>query len=116
MWCLDIFLDWYYGAIFLVLVFRIWIVHLAIIYVLWFLSLCSQLIGWTPLVEMKNIAKKEGVQARLVGKMEAYQPLCSVKDRSALRCVHAKHLHRFLIDIVHFFLQLFTFFYSDQTI
>ncbi|BAF19798.1 cysteine synthase-like [Oryza sativa Japonica Group] len=47
----------------------------------------TQLIGWTPLVEMKNIAKNEGVQARLVGKMEAYQPLCSVKDRSALRMI-----------------------------
>uniref|UniRef100_A0ACD6AH10 Uncharacterized protein n=2 Tax=Avena sativa TaxID=4498 RepID=A0ACD6AH10_AVESA len=33
---------------------------------------------------MKNIAKKDGIKARLVGKMEAYQLLCSVKDRSAL--------------------------------
>lgn len=47
----------------------------------------TELIGWTPLVEMKNIAKKDGVKARLVGKMEAYQPLCSVKDRSALRMI-----------------------------
>uniref|UniRef100_A0ACD5ZSM0 Uncharacterized protein n=1 Tax=Avena sativa TaxID=4498 RepID=A0ACD5ZSM0_AVESA len=47
----------------------------------------TQLIGWTPLVEMKNIAKKDGIEARLVGKMEAYQPLCSVKDRSALRMI-----------------------------
>lgn len=47
----------------------------------------TQLIGWTPLIEMKNIAKKDGVEARLVGKMEAYQPLCSVKDRSALRMI-----------------------------
>lgn len=48
-----------------------------------------QLIGWTPLIEMKNIAKKDGIEARLVGKMEAYQPLCSVKDRSALGCANA---------------------------
>uniref|UniRef100_A0A0E0PZ83 Tryptophan synthase beta chain-like PALP domain-containing protein n=1 Tax=Oryza rufipogon TaxID=4529 RepID=A0A0E0PZ83_ORYRU len=47
----------------------------------------AQLIGWTPLIEMKNIAKKEGIQARLVGKMEAYQPLFSVKDRTALGMV-----------------------------
>ncbi|KAK1610850.1 hypothetical protein QYE76_034523 [Lolium multiflorum] len=47
----------------------------------------TELIGWTPLVEMKNIAKKYGIKARLVGKMEAYQPLCSVKDRSALRMI-----------------------------
>uniref|UniRef100_A0A0E0AAZ8 Tryptophan synthase beta chain-like PALP domain-containing protein n=1 Tax=Oryza glumipatula TaxID=40148 RepID=A0A0E0AAZ8_9ORYZ len=45
------------------------------------------LIGWTPLVEMKNIAKKDGVEARLVGKMEAYHPLGSVKERSALRVI-----------------------------
>lgn len=48
------------------------------------INLVVQLIGWTPLIEMKNIAKKEGIQARLVGKMEAYQPLFSVKDRTAL--------------------------------
>jgi hypothetical protein len=44
-----------------------------------------QLIGWTPLVEIKRIVSKDGVDARIVGKVEAYQPLCSVKDRSALR-------------------------------
>lgn len=44
-----------------------------------------QLIGWTPLIELKNIAKKDGIAARLVGKIEPYQPLSSVKDRSALR-------------------------------
>ena len=44
-----------------------------------------QLIGWTPLIELKRITGKDGVDARIVGKVEAYQPLCSVKDRSALR-------------------------------
>ncbi|CAL5051064.1 unnamed protein product [Urochloa decumbens] len=47
----------------------------------------TQLIGWTPLIELKRIASKGGVDARIVGKMEAYQPLCSVKDRSALRMI-----------------------------
>ncbi|CAL4970550.1 unnamed protein product [Urochloa decumbens] len=47
----------------------------------------TQLIGWTPLVEMKNIAKKDGIKARLIGKVEPYQPLSSVKDRSALRLI-----------------------------
>ncbi|KAG8069656.1 hypothetical protein GUJ93_ZPchr0006g41954 [Zizania palustris] len=47
----------------------------------------TELIGWTPLVELKRIAKKDGVDARIVGKIEAYQPLCSVKDRSALRMI-----------------------------
>ncbi|CAN6250840.1 unnamed protein product [Urochloa humidicola] len=46
-----------------------------------------KLIGWTPLVEMKNIAKKDGINARLIGKIEPYQPLSSVKDRSALRLI-----------------------------
>uniref|UniRef100_A0A0D3GHY0 Glycosyltransferase subfamily 4-like N-terminal domain-containing protein n=1 Tax=Oryza barthii TaxID=65489 RepID=A0A0D3GHY0_9ORYZ len=49
------------------------------------LPLVNQLIGWTPLIEMKNIPKKEGIQTRLIGKMETYQPLFSVKDRTALR-------------------------------
>jgi hypothetical protein len=44
-----------------------------------------QLIGWTPLIELKRITSKAGIDARIVGKMEAYQPLCSIKDRSALR-------------------------------
>lgn len=44
-----------------------------------------QLIGWTPLVELKRITSKAGIDARIVGKIEAYQPLCSIKDRSALR-------------------------------
>uniref|UniRef100_A0A0E0IPQ3 Tryptophan synthase beta chain-like PALP domain-containing protein n=1 Tax=Oryza nivara TaxID=4536 RepID=A0A0E0IPQ3_ORYNI len=47
----------------------------------------TQLIGWTPLVELKRIASKDGIDARIVGKVEAYQPLCSVKDRSALRMI-----------------------------
>ena len=44
-----------------------------------------QLIGWTPLIELKRIGGKDGVDARIIGKAEAYQPLCSVKDRCALR-------------------------------
>lgn len=46
-----------------------------------------QLIGWTPLVELKIIVEKEEINVRLIAKMEAYQPLSSVKDRSALRFV-----------------------------
>ncbi|TVU33113.1 hypothetical protein EJB05_24898, partial [Eragrostis curvula] len=47
----------------------------------------TQLIGWTPLIELKNIAKNDGIDARLIGKIEPYQPLSSVKDRSALRLI-----------------------------
>lgn len=39
------------------------------------------------MIELKRIAEKDGVTARLIGKIEPYQPLCSVKDRSALRLV-----------------------------
>ncbi|KAF7089540.1 hypothetical protein CFC21_092493 [Triticum aestivum] len=47
----------------------------------------TQLIGWTPLIELRNIAEKDGIGARLIGKIEPYQPLSSVKDRSALRLI-----------------------------
>ncbi|KAL6606655.1 hypothetical protein ACP70R_042308 [Stipagrostis hirtigluma subsp. patula] len=47
----------------------------------------TQLIGWTPLIELKWITNKEAIDARIVGKIEAYQPLCSIKDRSALRMI-----------------------------
>ncbi|CAL5036787.1 unnamed protein product [Urochloa decumbens] len=46
-----------------------------------------QLVGWTPLIELKRITQKDEASARIVGKLEYYQPLCSVKDRSALRMV-----------------------------
>ncbi|KAJ3691971.1 hypothetical protein LUZ60_012321 [Juncus effusus] len=47
----------------------------------------TELIGWTPLVEMKKITEKDGLNVRLIGKLEFYQPLSSVKDRGALRMI-----------------------------
>ncbi|KAJ3691972.1 hypothetical protein LUZ60_012322 [Juncus effusus] len=47
----------------------------------------TELIGWTPLVEMKKIKEKDGLNVRLVGKLEFYQPLSSVKDRGAFRMI-----------------------------
>ncbi|KAJ4789095.1 Cysteine synthase [Rhynchospora pubera] len=47
----------------------------------------GELIGWTPLVELKKISEKDGLDARLVAKLDFYQPLSSVKDRSALRMI-----------------------------
>lgn len=49
----------------------------------------TQLVGWTPLVELNRITGKgkDAMAARVVGKLELYQPLCSVKDRSALRMI-----------------------------
>ncbi|KAI5059629.1 hypothetical protein GOP47_0025948 [Adiantum capillus-veneris] len=53
----------------------------------------TQLIGWTPLVELKNIASKEGAVARIVGKLECQQPLGSVKDRIALPMIEDAEKH-----------------------
>lgn len=41
------------------------------------------LIGNTPLVEVQNIEKEEGLQARLLVKLEYFNPAGSVKDRIA---------------------------------
>ena len=41
------------------------------------------LIGHTPLVEFKHIEKKFGLEARLLAKLEYFNPAGSVKDRIA---------------------------------
>lgn len=41
----------------------------------------TDLIGNTPLLELKNIAKKLGLKAQIVAKLESFNPLSSVKDR-----------------------------------
>ncbi len=43
----------------------------------------DQLIGKTPLLELSNIEKKEGLEARILGKLEYFNPAGSVKDRIA---------------------------------
>ena len=43
----------------------------------------DQLIGHTPLLELTNIEKAEGLKARLIGKLEYFNPAGSVKDRIA---------------------------------
>lgn len=43
----------------------------------------EQLIGRTPLLEMKNIEKKYGLKAHLLAKLEYFNPAGSVKDRVA---------------------------------
>jgi cysteine synthase A len=47
----------------------------------------TELIGNTPLVQLSNFAKKQGVKAKLIVKLEAYNPASSVKDRIALSMV-----------------------------
>lgn len=43
----------------------------------------DQLIGKTPLLELSNIEKKEHLEARLLAKLEYFNPAGSVKDRVA---------------------------------
>ncbi len=49
----------------------------------------TELIGSTPLVEVKNIEKSEGLNARILVKVEAFNPGGSVKDRIALAMIEA---------------------------
>ncbi|MDD5932547.1 MAG: cysteine synthase A [Oscillospiraceae bacterium] len=43
----------------------------------------DQLIGKTPLLELVHIEKNEGLEARILGKLEYFNPAGSVKDRIA---------------------------------
>ena len=45
----------------------------------------DQLIGRTPLLEVKNIEKEEGLKATVLVKLEYFNPAGSVKDRIATR-------------------------------
>ena len=43
----------------------------------------DQLIGKTPLLELVHIEKEEGLEARVLAKLEYFNPAGSVKDRIA---------------------------------
>ncbi len=43
----------------------------------------DQLVGHTPLLELRHIEKNHDVQARILGKLEYYNPAGSIKDRIA---------------------------------
>ena len=47
------------------------------------------LVGKTPLVELKRIEEKEGLQAKLIAKVESFNPAGSVKDRIAKAMIDA---------------------------
>lgn len=47
----------------------------------------TQLIGHTPLLELTGIEKELGLSARLLGKLESFNPAGSVKDRVALAMI-----------------------------
>ena len=47
----------------------------------------DQLIGKTPLLELQHIRREEGLEARLLAKLEYFNPAGSVKDRVALAMI-----------------------------
>ena len=47
----------------------------------------SQLIGHTPLLELCNIEKKDGLSVRLLAKIEGMNPAGSAKDRVGLAMI-----------------------------
>lgn len=51
-------------------------------------SSVSELIGGTPLVELSNYEKNHNLEARIVGKVESFNPAGSVKDRIALAMIN----------------------------
>lgn len=47
----------------------------------------TELVGHTPLVELKNYEKNNNLKAKLIGKLEYLNPTGSVKDRAALSMI-----------------------------
>lgn len=47
----------------------------------------TELIGSTPLMEVRNIEKSENLRARILVKIESFNPGGSVKDRIALSMI-----------------------------
>ena len=47
----------------------------------------TKLVGHTPLVELGHVEKAENLKARLVAKVEYFNPGGSVKDRIALAMI-----------------------------
>lgn len=65
----------------------------------------EQLIGNTPLVELTHIEKEFDLKARLIAKLELFNPAGSVKDRVALAMINDAEMlmchkvtHKNLID------------------
>lgn len=49
----------------------------------------TETIGDTPLVELSRLAANQGVKARLIGKLEFFNPIASVKDRIGVSMIEA---------------------------
>ena len=52
----------------------------------------DQLIGKTPLLELVHIEKELGLEAKILAKLEYFNPAGSVKDRIAKATVSYTHL------------------------
>ena len=50
-------------------------------------SSAAQLIGRTPMLELTNIQRRDGLKARILVKLEGQNPAGSVKDRVALAMI-----------------------------
>ena len=48
-----------------------------------------ELIGHTPLVEINTITAQDGAQAKILAKLEYFNPGGSIKDRAAFNMVEA---------------------------
>ena len=60
----------------------------------------TELVGNTPLVNMKNVAKKYKVKANILGKCEFFNPAFSVKDRVALNMLEKAPFSKITSDTV----------------
>lgn len=47
----------------------------------------TELIGKTPLLELENYERKHGLEAKIIAKLEYFNPNQSVKDRIALAMI-----------------------------
>lgn len=47
----------------------------------------TQLVGKTPLLELVNYKRANGLQATIIAKLESFNPAGSVKDRVALAMI-----------------------------
>ena len=52
-------------------------------------SSIAELVGNTPLVELTNYEREHGLKARVLAKLEYFNPSGSVKDRIALGMIEA---------------------------
>ena len=56
-------------------------------------SKITELIGNTPLVELTNLEKEENLDARVIAKVEFFNPAGSIKDRIALEMIEECEKH-----------------------